>query len=286
MVADAIEEFLTGTPGVSNSRVVFCREESPGVKEIYQADRDGSNMVKLTSHRTLTMSPTVARDGRLAYLSYLPAPAIWGQRAPGGPHVRLYPLADSAGFSVYTPVWSPDGGRMAFVQTNGKGEADIMLLNVETGMVRRLTGLSGINSEMCWNPAGNRIAFTSDRDGSVQIYTMDDDGTGVRRLDLGGSYNSSPAWSPDGSMLAYVSRLDNDSFDIFVYRFGEPYPFQITTGLDSSENPAWSPDSRQLMFSSTRAGRNRLYVTDLSGGRVEPALDQTGCQQPVWVRGR
>jgi TolB protein len=139
---------------------------------------------------------------------------------------------------------------------------------------------------MCWNPAGNRLAFTSDRDGSVQIYIMDDDGTGVRRLDLGGSYNSSPAWSPDGSMIAYVSRLDNDNFDIFVYRFGEPYSFQITTGFDNSENPAWSPDSRHLIFSSTRAGGNQLYATDLAGSRVERVLDRAGCQQPVWVRAR
>jgi TolB protein len=285
MVADAIEEFMTGTPGVSNSRVIFCKEESPGVKEIYQVDRDGSNMVKLTNHRTLTMSPTVARDGRLAYLSYLPMPAIWGQRTAGGPHVRLYPLADNSGFNVYTPVWSPDGSRIAFVQTDGKGDTDIMLLTLETGMVRRLTSLNGINSEMCWNPAGNQIAFTSGRDGSVQIYIMDDDGTNVRRMDFGGPYNSSPAWSPDGSMIAFVSRFE-DNFDLFVHRFGEPYPFQITTGFDNSENPAWSPDSRQLMFSSTRAGRNQLYTTDLSGNRVERALGQVGCQQPAWVRGR
>jgi len=287
MVADAVEEFLTGTPGVSNSRVIFCKEESPGVKEIFQADRDGSNMVKLTNHRTLTMSPTVSRDGRLAYLSYLPTPTIWGQKVAGGPCVRLYPPTENSGVNVYTPVRSPDGGRIAFVQTDGKGDADIMLLTVDTGMVRRLTSLNGINSEMCWNPAGNQIAFTSDRDGTVQIYIMEDDGTNVRKLGMGGQYNSSPAWSPDGSMIAFVSRFE-DNFDLFVYRLGEPYPFQITTGFDNSENPAWSPDSRQIMFSSTRAGRNRLYATDLSGNRVERVLaqTQTGCQQPVWVRGR
>jgi TolB protein len=285
MVADAIEEFLTGTPGVSNSRIIFCKEDYPGVKEIYQADRDGSNMVKLTNHKTLTVSPSIARDGRLAYLSYLPMPAIWGQKTPGGPHVRLYPLADNGNFNVYTPVWSPDGSRIAFVQTDGQGDTDIMVLTLDTGMVRRLTRLNGINSEMCWNPAGNRTALTSGRDGSVQIYIMDDDGTNVRKLGLGGDYNSSPAWSPDGSMIAFVSRFE-DNFDLFVYRFGEPYPYQITTGFSNSENPAWSPDSRQLMFSSTREGRNRLYTTDLSGARVERVFGQTGCQQPIWVRGR
>jgi len=284
-VADAFEEFLTGTPGVANSLIVFCREESPGIKEIYQTDKDGSNLNKLTSHKTLTMSPTVARDGRLAYLSYLPRPEIWGQKVKGGPHVKLYPLIDDFAFNVYTPVWSPDGRRIAFVQTDGMGNTDIMLLEVETGRVRRLTSLNDINSEMCWNPAGNQIAFTSGRDGAPQIYLMEDDGANVRKLDMGGSYNGSPAWSPDGSMIAFVSRFE-DNFDLFVYKFGEPYPYQITTGFSNCENPAWSPDSRHLVFSSTREGRNRLYITDLSGNRVERVLNQTGCQQPIWIRSR
>ncbi|MDR2697346.1 MAG: hypothetical protein LBB40_02600 [Holophagales bacterium] len=285
MVADAFEEFLTGTPGVANSRIIYCREDAPGVKEIYQADKDGTNIIKLTNHKTLTMSPTVTRDGRLAYLSYRPMPAIWGQKVPGGPHVRLYPLSDNVGFNVYTPVWSPDGSRIAFVRTDGKGNADIMLLEVATDRTKRLTSMEGLNSEICWNPAGNRIAFISDRSGSPQIYLMDDDGTNVRSLSIGGSYNSSPAWSPDGSMIAFVSRFE-DNFDLFVYKLSDQTPYQINTGFTNSESPAWSPDSRQIIFSSTREGRNRLYITDLSGNRVERALEQTGCQQPVWVRSR
>jgi TolB protein len=285
MVADAIEEFLTGTPGIAYSRIIFCREDSPGVKEIYQADRDGSNIIKLTNHKTLTMSPSIARDGRLAYLSYCPRPAIWGQKVVGGKHVRLYPLSDSTKFNVYTPVWSPDGNRIAFVQTDGQGDTDIMLLEVASGRVRSLTGLNGINSEICWNPAGNQIAFASGRDGNPTLYIMEDDGTNVRKLPIDGSYNASPAWSPDGSMIAFVSRFE-DNFDLFVYRFGDPNPYQITTGFPNSENPAWSPDSRYLIFSSTREGRNRLYITDLAGDRIVRALELTGCQQPVWVRAR
>jgi TolB protein len=285
LVSDAFEDFLTGTPGVSNSRIIFCRDEGQGIKEIYQADRDGSNIVKLTNHRTLTMSPTLSRDGKLAYLTYNPRPTIWGQKEPGGPHVRIYPPSDDVAFNVYTPVWNPDGKRMAFAQTDGRGNTDIMLLDVESGRVRRLTGLSDINSEMCWNPAGNRLAFASGRDGTPQIYLMDDDGSNVRKLEMGGPYNSSPAWSPDGSMIAFVSRFEDD-IDLFVYKFGDPTPYQITTGFSNSENPAWSPDSRQLIFSSTREGRNRLYYTDLSGNRIERALSQAGCQQPIWVRYR
>ncbi|MCL1909177.1 MAG: hypothetical protein FWG12_07430 [Holophagaceae bacterium] len=286
LVADAIEEFLTGVPGVASSRIVFCKEDAVGIKEIYQADRDGSNLVRITNRRTLTMSPTMSNDGRLAYLSYSPRPTIWGQKVPGGPHVRLYPLGDDMSFNVYTPVFSPDGSRIAFVQTNGIGGTDIMLLEVASGRIRRLTSLNAINSEICWNPAGTQIAFTSGRAGSPQLYVMEDDGTNVRSLNIDGTYNASPAWSPDGSMIAFVSRFE-DNFDLFVYRLGDPNPYQITTGFSNSENPAWSPDSRHLIFSTTRDdGKNSLYITDLSGIRIMRALDIVGCQQPIWIRQR
>jgi len=285
LVSDSIEEYLTGAPGIANTRIIFCKEVSPKVKEIYQVDRDGSNLVKLTDHKTLTMSPTVSRDGRLAYLTYKPNPEIWGQKTPGGPHVKLYPQKDGEWVNVYSPSFSPDGSRIAFVQPDGRGNTDIMVLDVSTGRVRKLTNENGLNSEISWNPAGNQMAFMSGRDGNPSLYLMEDDGTNVRKLGIDGSYNASPAWSPDGSMIAFVSRFE-DNFDLFVYRLGDPTPYQITTGFTNSENPAWSPDSRHLIFSTTRDGKNRLYITDLSGTRSERVLNNTGCQQPIWVRQR
>jgi TolB protein len=284
-VSDSIEEYLTGTQGIANTRIVFCKEESPKVKEIYQVDRDGSNLMKLTNHKTLTLSPTVARDGRLAYLTYKSSPEIWGQKTPGGPHVRLYPQKEGEWVNVSSPSFCPDGSRIAFVQADGNGDTDIMVLEMSTDRVRKLTSQNGLNSEISWNPAGNQIAFTSGRDGSPSIYLMEDDGTNVRKLGIDGPYNASPAWSPDGSMIAFVSRFE-DNFDLFVYRLGDSTPYQITTGFTNSENPAWSPDSRHLVFSSTRDGRNRLYITDLSGSKSERVLDNTGCQQPTWLRQR
>ena len=48
--------------------------------------------------------------------------------------------------------------------------------------MKRLTYTTAIDSSPSWNPAGNQIAFTSDRTGYPQIHAMDADGTNVRRL--------------------------------------------------------------------------------------------------------
>src|ERR1035438_3359240 len=69
-LADDLVGRLTGEKGVASSRIVFVRQISPGVKEIFQVDRDGAGLIQLTRHGSLTLSPTVAADGRLAYVTY------------------------------------------------------------------------------------------------------------------------------------------------------------------------------------------------------------------------
>lgn len=285
-ISDDLVARLTGERGVATSRIVFVRQLSPGVKDIFQLDRDGANLLQLTDHKSLTLSPTLASDGRLAYMTYKGgAPEIWGQLKAGGAHVKLYPRSGSPEGHCFAPTWSPDGKRMALVQGDRRGNSDIVVLDVETGRVRRLTDSNCINTEPSWNPAGTQLAFTSDREGTPQVYLMEDDGSNVRRLTREGGYNASPAWSPNGSMIAYVSRFEG-KFDLFVYKLGEGKSYQVTTGVASSESPSWSPDERRLVFSSGSRGGMQLYTTDLSGNTLRRLTEFAGCQSPRWTRTR
>lgn len=284
-LADDLVARLTGERGVASSRVVFVRQTAPGVKELFQIDRDGANLVQLTRHGSLTLSPTVASDGRLAYVTYKGgAPEIWGQRRKDGPHEKLYP-ASGSGAMVSSPAWSPDGRRLAFVQGDRRGNRDIMVLDLNTGRARRLTDGNGINTEPSWNPNGTQIAFTSDREGGPQVFLMQDDGSNLRRLTSEGLYNASPAWSPNGAMIAYVSRFEG-KFDLFIYKLGEGKAYQITTGVSTSESPAWSPDERRLVFTSNRFGSMQIFTTDLSGRQVVRMTELSSCQSPKWTRAR
>jgi len=284
-LADDLVGRLTGEKGVASSHIVFVRQVSPGVKEIFQVDRDGAGLMQLTRHGSLTLAPTVASDGRLAYVTYKGgAPEIWGQRRKDAPHEKLYPTSGAGGM-LSTPVWSPDGKRLAFVQGDRRGNSDLMLLDLGSGRVRRLTDGNGINTEPSWNPNGTQIAFTSDREGGPQVFLMQDDGSNLRRLTGEGQYNASPAWSPNGAMVAYVSRFEG-KFDLFVYKLGEGKAYQITTGVSTSESPAWAPDERRLVFTSNRFGSSQLFTTDLSGRQILRLTELPGCQSPRWIRGR
>jgi TolB protein len=285
-LSDDLIARLTGEAGVASTSVVFVRQVGLGVKEIFQMDRDGANVMAITNYKSLTISPTVASDGRVAYVTYKGgAPEIWGQKVAGGPHVKLYPLSGKQEGACFCPVWAPDGRRLALVQGDRRGNTDILVLDVTTGRVRRLTDSNCINTDPTWNPAGTQLAFTSDREGNPQVYLMEEDGSNVRRLTREGTYNGSPAWSPSGSMVAYVSRFEG-KFDLFVYKLGDGKSYQITTGVASSESPSWSPDERRIVFTSGSRGGMQLYTTDLSGNTLRKLTEFDGCQSPKWTRSR
>ena len=60
-----------------------------------------------------------------------------------------------------------------------------------------------------------KIAFESDRDGDLEIFVMNADGTGVTQLTDNDDYDGSPAWSPNGKQIAFGSDRYGDR-EIFV----------------------------------------------------------------------
>ena len=67
----------------------------------------------------------------------------------------------------------------------------------------RLTDTPGYDAEATVSPDGKKIVFTSVRDGDLEIYTMDADGTNVRRLTHEPGYDGGPFFSPDGKRIVY-----------------------------------------------------------------------------------
>jgi Tol biopolymer transport system component len=106
-------------------------------------------------------------------------------------------------------------------------------------------GSAGIDKQ-----AGGTISFWSDRAaGRAQVYTMNEDGTGIRRLTNQFSAKRG-VWSPDGRRLAFDgrSRPTLHDFDIFVANADGSRVRKVTRGPARDTNAAWSPDGRWLAF--------------------------------------
>lgn len=95
-----------------------------------------------------------------------------------------------------SPVWSPDGSRIAFTST-AKGSVDIFSVEVETGEVRQLTTHYQRDELPMWSPDGRRIAFISLRDQNWDVFVVNADGSRVRNLtNTPGIHETRPIWRP------------------------------------------------------------------------------------------
>ena len=95
-----------------------------------------------------------------------------------------------------------------------------------------------------------KIAFTSTRDGNLEIYVMDGDGSNQRRVTVNPARDESPAWSPDGAKIAFVSNRNNANKDhkqIWVIDADGKNPVRLTDGLVDVQ-PDWSPDGKKIAY--------------------------------------
>ena len=116
-----------------------------------------------------------------------------------------------------------------------------------------------------WSPEGARIAFvSSDRDGNLEIYVMNADGSGRTNLTNQPGYYRSPTWSPDGARIAFVSQRDL-VFGIYAVNADGSGQTNLTTNVTSDGRPAWSPDGTRIAFDSLRDGTLRVGVMNADG---------------------
>jgi TolB protein len=172
--------------------------------DVYVADADEGQPRQLTDDDALDQWPRWSPDGeRLAFVSM---PLEDGPSAEKGELVVVTAdgaerrtVATGSNFETYSPTldWSPDGAMIAFetVARSDEVTAGIDAVDLNTGQVIELA--PGRPSFMpAWSPDGSQIAFTSDRDGSREVYIMNADGSGQINLTKNPAYDVAPTWSP------------------------------------------------------------------------------------------
>ena len=181
---------------------------------------------------------------------------------------------------IISPVWSPDGRKLAVVLSKD-GFSQLYSVNADGSGLQRITSSSGIDTEPRYSADGGTIYFTSDRGGSPQVYQIGANGGDVRRVTFEGSYNVSPRPSPDGKSLAFISRREG-RFQLAVMDLASRQ-VQVVSDSNKDESPSFAPNSRMILIATEVGGRGVLSAVS-SDGRIKQRLSVAAgdVREPAW----
>jgi dipeptidyl aminopeptidase/acylaminoacyl peptidase len=180
--------------------------ECPG-GTLYVALADGTGTERYLTDVNPYDRVSWGSGGQIAYsvtTSFYPYSSTIETIGPGG-HTVV------ATGSVGGPDWSPDADRIVFIRGS-----EIAVVNADGSGIHDLTSNSAADYRPRWSPDGQKILFSSDRDGDpYEIYVMNPDGTSQVNLTRNPAVDRNAIWSPDGKQIAFESNRDGD-YDIYV----------------------------------------------------------------------
>lgn len=95
---------------------------------------------------------------------------------------------------------------------------DIFKADTNGKIIKRLTKTDGYDAEATLSPKGDRIVFTSMRDGDLELYTMDLNGKHVKRITHSLGYDGGAWFSPDGQKIIWRASRPQKPEEIQEYK--------------------------------------------------------------------
>ena len=255
-------------------------DRGPPEGRIYAVASDGSSLLSITEddgEYFISHSPSVSPgSSRIAYATYR-----YQERGPRYFEIETVALdgtdrrklTEESGQDL-SPVWSPDGSRIAFVRHDDYDKCD--------------------------------------RPRRSGVYTMVPDGSDVRKVvDIPSQngegtpegwdawYHSGPVWSPDGQILAYVvnerEKAEGKRPGESTRPYNRNYTSLYTVNADGSDlkrvglfsagsivsPPEWSPDGQRIAFVGVADGRPKLHSIDLEDSVLRDLADPDAQQTPI-----
>ena len=222
----------------------------------------GPIVEQATSTMTPAATPQGGGYGQVAFASDRTGrPQIYVTDLLGESVLPVTNIADGA----CQPAWSPDGAKIVFVSPckgisvidqNSPTNTSLFIINVDGTHLTPITTVSGGDFEPAWSPDGTRIAFTSLRDGNMQIYVYNLTDQSVTRLTnlSPGVEARQPSWSTFGDQIVFAAKRVG-AYQVWAMSDNGENPQQIIRSGQTFWDfmPIWSRDGSAIIYSQQRA---------------------------------
>jgi TolB protein len=215
---------------------------------IHTFDADGENLVRLTRKEGVWDSePSWSPDGkRIAFTRIFPKEnrreELWMMNSDGSDQHYI-------GIEGFASKWLPDGSRLIYASKR-PDRYDIYTCAADGTDEEQLTDTDANELMPVYSPDGSRIAFcalTGEMDNpenikTMEIYTMNPDGSGVLQLTDNDCCDGYPRWSPDGSRFVFSSdRQEAFKWEVYVMNADGTDVRRVTHSVPdvTSVNPVW-----------------------------------------------
>jgi len=182
---------------------------------------------------------------------------------------------------------SPDGSRVA-LGSAAQGSRNLWIYDLDREVLNRLT-FEGTNANPIWTHDGQRVVFSSDRDGDLERpYWKSADGSGEAELLWDAPRSAVPvSISEDGRTLLAVVRPPStasvEGRSLWVVDLtGEREPYEFLADTVAGEYADLSPDGRFVAYSSRESGFGHIYVKPFPEGAGKWQVSNVNSREPRW----
>lgn len=183
-------------------------------------------------------------------------------------------------------AFSADGNYLAAFAKRESGRSLLIFDVLDRKLHRRIDMDVEQQHGPAWSPDGRTIAFTGNRRGNFDVFTLDIESGEVRNVTDDATYEGSPVYSPDGKWLVFSVVSGED--DAHLYRMDPTDPtkrFRLTEGAWRDKDAVFSSDGSTLVFTSDRKGTDNIYSLELETGKLSQLTNAvTGCFMPALLR--
>ncbi|MBX3258907.1 MAG: M20/M25/M40 family metallo-hydrolase [Labilithrix sp.] len=270
--------------------------------DIFKADADGSNVVRLTDAKGYDAEATVcAKDGSIVFTSVRDGDIeLYRMDADGKNVKRLTNTPGYDGGAFFNAdcskiVWRasrPKPGKELddFKRLLGQSpplvrpsKLELYVANADGSDAQQITYLDAASFAPYWHPSQKRLLFSTNygdpKGREFDIWAVNVDGTALERVTYAGGFDGFPMFSPDGSLLAFASNRatapGKHDTNVFLAKWIEDVgaPKIVETGADRiKKDVAWLADP-------AREGRGvGLPGLEASGKYIEDRMKALGLQ--------